>query len=190
MMSNTVTIIGLCGKKFAGKDTAAEQFARHGFYRLAFASPVKEIARVLFNFNDEQLYGDKKEEIDAVWKITPRHAMQIIGTEIFREKAELIVPEIGDRLWISILLNKIQSLVDAGYTKFVISDVRFENEAEALHSMKAKIVRVNRPETDSGNSFSSHASETVNVHADLVIENDDKIEKLFAEVDKIIKNLS
>ena len=55
-------ILGICGKKRSGKDTAGEYLIqKYGYVRYAFGDPVKDVCRVMFKFTEEQLYGDKKE---------------------------------------------------------------------------------------------------------------------------------
>lgn len=51
-------IIGLCGLAGSGKDTAADSLVQQGrFIKIAFADPLKRIARDVYDFSDEQLWG-------------------------------------------------------------------------------------------------------------------------------------
>jgi hypothetical protein len=79
-------IIGLIGDNRVGKDTIAEFIKEYdpSFKTLAFADPVKDLARTLFNFNQDQLYGNQKEIIDPRWNITPREVMTKLGTELMQ----------------------------------------------------------------------------------------------------------
>ena len=87
-------IIGFLGNKGSGKDTAGNYLVKHHNYkRYAFADPIKEIARHLFNLDDTQLYGDKKDMIDERWNLTPRTIFQRLGTEF------------GHSLFITFFLN-------------------------------------------------------------------------------------
>ena len=70
-----MVLIGIVGKKYSGKDTAADYLvANHNFTKMAFADPVKKVAKELFNFNDEQLYGNLKEATDERWGISPQRS--------------------------------------------------------------------------------------------------------------------
>lgn len=96
--------IGICGRKFNGKDTLAEYLVKnHGYEQMAFAKPIKDISKILFGFNDEQLYGSKKEEIDERWNTTPRQMMQYIGTDMFRKD-----PGFGEHFWVKCLYEQIK----------------------------------------------------------------------------------
>lgn len=60
-------IIGICGRAGSGKDTAADFLVKeHGFVKVALADPLKRIAREVFDFTDEQLWGpsEKRNEED------------------------------------------------------------------------------------------------------------------------------
>lgn len=51
-------IIGLVGLAGSGKDTVADMLQRfHGFRKVAFADPLKRIARDVYAFSDDQLWG-------------------------------------------------------------------------------------------------------------------------------------
>jgi len=92
-------IIGLLGKNRVGKDTFAEYLIQnYGFVRYAFADPIKEIARILFNFTQEQLYGNQKEEIDNRWDISPRQFFQKFGTEIMQFDIYKHLPKLQNKV--------------------------------------------------------------------------------------------
>ena len=177
-------IVGFTGRKFHGKDTAAKKLINdEGYIHLSFAEPIKQISKILFSFDDEQLYGNKREVIDERWKITPREAMQYLGTEIFREKIQELIPDIGVNFWVRSVQNKISKLkVENPDVKIVITDVRFQNELDMIREFGGKVIRVKR-NIDNGIN-QTHASEiyidTMNV--DYEIENNGTIEELHDKV--------
>ena len=58
-------IIGIIGKKGYGKDTLGDYLVEnYNFIKYNFADPVKDISKIIFNLNYEQLYGSEKEVID------------------------------------------------------------------------------------------------------------------------------
>lgn len=74
-----MTVIGFAGVRGSGKDTAAsliedllEPHNDHPLgpehpltaYRLSFARPLKEFVQLVFDMDDEQVWGSKKEDID------------------------------------------------------------------------------------------------------------------------------
>ena len=54
-------VIGVCGRKRAGKDEVAKALEVLGFRRAAFADPLKRMVYRTFNVKYNQLYGDDKE---------------------------------------------------------------------------------------------------------------------------------
>lgn len=148
-------IIGIGYKKGVGKDTVANRLVdKHGFTRMSFADPLKEACRVIFHFTEAQLYGDKKEVVDPRWGKTPRQILQMMGTDAVRNI-------IDKDVWIKSLKIKIENLVRANPGKqlrIAVPDVRFPNEADAIHSMEGgEVWKVDRVLPT--NEFSYHASE-------------------------------
>ncbi len=133
-------IIGLTGKSGAGKDEVAKRLVlKHGFSRLAFADPLKIAARHIFGLSDAQLWGAEKDKIDPYWGMTPGQLMQRLGTECLRN-GFAPVPGIGEDVWIKALFRKVEPGRD-----YVITDVRFPNEADEIKRWGGKIYRVIRP---------------------------------------------
>ena len=179
-------LIGLLGRKGAGKDTVADYICNtYGFQKMALADPLKEACRILFNFNDEQLYGNQKEVIDPNWNITPRHVLQFIGTEVFRDKINEIIPEIGDNFWVHSLLTRYYQR----QLNTIISDVRFSNEIEEIKKAGGIIIKIVRPSNNNiKDAHSSHVSEIEidNLSGDYEIINCGTIEELFQKMNDIL----
>ena len=156
-------IIGLAGKKGSGKDTIAEYLcAQYGFINYGFGDPIKEIGRIMFDFTDEQLYGNKKEIIDSKWGITPRDFFQKFGTEYGQFIMPEHFPSVFDditprqfwvkRFWIWYSKEKKRN----PELKVVISDVRFVHEFNFIKEKGGYILKVVRDLENVDN----HLSET------------------------------
>jgi len=131
-------IVAFCGKKRSGKDTAAEAIESLGYRPIAFADPIKETCRAVFQFDDDQIDGSKKSERDEFWKFSPRWAMQMVGTDLFRDG-------IDEDVWVKSLLRRIDG---SNHDKFAVTDVRFPNEVRHLMKAGARMVYIERPETE------------------------------------------
>lgn len=142
-------IVGLTGRKGCGKSSVAKIFRdRLGYEILSFASPIKDMLRVL-GLGDAELFDPVIKEIplDEYGK-SPRELMQILGTEFGREL-------ICQNIWVTALEKRIDRNLN-----YVIDDVRFPNEAAMIHANGGKVVRVVRPDSDDQAALDAHVSET------------------------------
>lgn len=150
-------VIGIVGFKGSGKDSLARQFIEIGYKKYAFADSLKDVLSSTFGWERSLLEGDTlesrkwREEPDIWWeeklnwsdqlsfksvfpRFTPRVAMQLVGTDVFRKY-------FNDNLWILSLENKIRNK-----TNIVISDCRFPNEIKMIRDNGGIIIRVIRGE--------------------------------------------
>lgn len=139
-------IIGITGHARHGKDTVADficDLTAPEFYKCAFADTMKVVAGIIFGWDFDDLYTDKKDAVDPKWGISPRHALQSLGTEWGQYKLseyDSFKEKTGRLLWTRSLLNTIGDNENA-----VIADVRFPHEAEAIKRRGGKIVMIRRP---------------------------------------------
>ena len=176
-------IIGLVRQKGAGKDTVADYLVReHGFTKLAFADPVKKVCEAMFALDSIYFHCPLlKEQVIPAWGMSPREMMQKVGTDIVRT-------QMGDRFWIKHMQVRIDSLPPD--TKIVISDVRFVNEAEFIHSLPdSHLVRVQLQSRV--RDVDNHISETEqsNIMTNHVIHNDmceGGLIKLYRQCDSLV----
>jgi hypothetical protein len=141
-------LVGIAGPARAGKGEAANALIyAKGFVEFSFAAPMRQFVIDLLG-----LKGGLRE-LDSIKDIphpllkgkTPRFAMQTLGTEWGRKT-------ISDSLWVDVCIQKALRTQHA-----VISDVRFNNEAEAILENGGFIIQVIRPGIQIAES--SHASE-------------------------------
>jgi len=193
-MNSNKQIIGITGRKFNGKDTIANHLRdRYDYQQIAFAEPLKESCRVLFGFNDEQLYGSLKETSDPNWyNLTPRQVLQYMGTDIMRNQMTNLSKEFEDKFWIKCVENKIKKILSENPNVcIVISDVRFPNEVEMIKKLGGTVIRVKRPNIENNNTFSAHASENMidELPVDYELINDTTREELYYKTEDIIYSL-
>lgn len=169
-------IIALTGKARSGKDTVAEHLhIVHGFHHYWFSKPMKDACRHIFGWDDRHLYGELKETVDSHYGVSPRVALQTLGTEWGRDI-------INTDMWI---LRAKAEIVK--HDNIVISDCRFDNEAEAIKEMGGYVVRVAR---DDAQQVAAHASESgvANGLVDFTIDNNGSLTDLYRLVDYVLIN--
>lgn len=188
------TVIGITGRKYNGKDTVADYLvSRYGYTKLSFAQPIKEMSKIIFGFTEQQVNGNLKEDVDERWHISPRQAMQFIGTELFRDHIGKLLPHIGNNIWVYCATQKIKTQLSIDpNAKFVIADVRFPNELESLRGIfdvdgQFKSIRVSRP-TIACDETSLHESEKLidTLVVDHELLNDSGKQELYDKVDQLI----
>ena len=138
-------IIGLAGGKGCGKSTVAKIINKlHGYEVISFATPIKEMLRVL-GLGDAELHDPTIKEIplDEYGK-SPREMMQLLGTEFGRNM-------IDGRIWITALRKQLNP-----QTNYVIDDVRFDNEARFIRERGA-VIHVERERDIDGDTHISEA---------------------------------
>lgn len=171
-------IIGLTGKKRSGKDTASNYLVAKGFIKIELARPLKiwlsQINPVLpfptMSFSNVMSlvyyvmvfikhrriprYNDITKYIseDIVKDAFPyiRYLLQYTGTEL--------VVNNDKYFWVNIVINEIKKYQD--YTNFVISDIRFNHEVEALQREFNKLFIIEVTRNISSDINSNHISES------------------------------
>ena len=180
-------IIGLCGSQGSGKDTVANILVSdYGFIKLTFASTLKDIVAILFSWPRDLLEGLTEESriwretVDDFWSeklsipnFTPRKALQIIGTDLFRI-------HFNNDIWTNILGKKISIVLKNNPNmNIVISDCRFTNEFSLIKQFPySHIITIIREKKSINNLIHSSETEWVNYNFDAFLQNDNSIDEL------------
>jgi hypothetical protein len=167
-------IIGITGRAGSGKSTVGDILVKeHGFVCVNLADPLKRICRDVFGFTYEQLWGPSSarntpdERYPYPWFLTPRHALQQLGTEWGRRCYENVWIDYALRVAHEILEEGREyyptrgttvELADTRASGVVIADVRFPNEAAAIRAKGGVLWRTHFGEGLSGGA-GHHASE-------------------------------
>ena len=74
------------------------------------------------------------------------------------------------------------------YLRVVISDIRFQHEADKIKDLGGILIRVSRDTQE--NSYSKHTSELENqeILCDYIIDNNSNINQLYSSIDSLLKN--
>lgn len=178
-------LFGILGRKSSGKDTTADYMCtKYDFNKLVLAQPLKDACKILFNFSDDQLYGNSKELIDPMWGTSPRIVFQYLGTDVFRRDIHKIIPDINDNFWVNLMASRYLEMKKTNGS-VVVSDLRFQNEIDKIHELGGIVIKIIRP---SLSNVDVHESEK-NIDlfdADYVITNDTTIDDLYRKIDTIM----
>jgi hypothetical protein len=155
-MPQPYRLIGLTGYAQSGKDTAAKILIENGYTRVAFADALRNM---LYALNPIVIPGTSGMRVDRLqylvdkrgWEVAKRQPevrqlLQRLGTEAGRKV-------LGENIWIETALR--------GYTSHsapvVITDVRFDNEAQAVVNAGGHVIKIERPGYARVNSHVSDA---------------------------------
>ena len=176
-------LIGLTGRARVGKDTAAEHLRfQHWFLPMAFADPIRDGLCVMFGLTPDRFREISKELTIDHLGLSPRQLMQRLGTEFGRH-------QVGETVWLDEAARRLARLADnhnrfAQDTPFrvVITDVRFDNEAQWVRDRGGRVIRICR---EGAPQVTGHVSEA-GVRDDLVdcvVSNDGSYEEFYARLD-------
>lgn len=176
-------IIGISGKMNAGKNTVGNLIAEihHSkpVYLVSFAGLLKQICALMLDvpletMEDRSFKNTKLAE--CFGNKTVRELMQFIGNS-FRHG-------LSDNIWIDYLLNKIH---DDNNTIYVITDVRFKNEYNAILKRGGEVIRVVRPDTDS--DMDESEVDLDDVKFSYVVRNNCDMKTLKVKVRKVVRTI-
>jgi hypothetical protein len=171
-------LIGIVGRKGAGKDTAAEALVSQGYRVAKFAGALKAMVTGYLKYIG--LEDDAIKAIIEDYRVkeipspyfngkSPRHVMQTLGTEWGRDL-------IDTNIWVDSCIRNCKMFNQPS----IITDVRFPNEVQAVRDAGGVVIRISRgiPNTD------SHASEAFidSLPVDYEINNNGTINELHSKL--------
>ena len=188
-------IIGISGKAGSGKDTAAkmlevlyanpnisyEDFANRKYKNFAdiqimhFADILKETVQALFGIGEWETGTQEGKKVTISW-------IDKTVRELLQEVGQGLRDAVDPNLWIKALFANTED-----WSNYIIADVRYPNELEAIKERDGVLIRIDRKGAGAGN----HSSETALDNYkewDVHIENNGSIEDLFEAMKIFIKN--
>ena len=166
-------IVGLIGYAQSGKDTVANVLIdKYGFERKAFADKIRDIVYdmnpIVATVSNEALNLQYVVDRDG-WDVakqtsTVRRYLQNVGVAARKH--------LGTNVWVTAVMQELDP-----EKRYVISDVRFQNEANMITAMGGELWRVERPGVGPVNDHVSEL-ELANFSADRTLLNSGTLEEL------------
>lgn len=176
-------VIGITGKKRHGKNTVADIIGKlpgYSLYEYSFAGALKDEAARLLGVSREEMEKEK-----AVF----RHFLQWYGTDFIRDFCG------KQGYWIEKVeasINRdarvLSKLPQRSTPVFVITDVRFNNEALLVKRFRGHIIQVVNPRIENTDTHSSEKG-IDEILIDCTITNDGTISELKQKVETLMKDL-
>lgn len=147
-----MTLVGLTGFARCGKDSIGETMEfRYKYRRYALADPIRKAASEIFGMPLNVFGGTNpnREQVDEFWGYSPRQMLQMLGTEAIRNV-------FGQDVWVKRAamewktMRAMRSLEDNNmevpyWNGMVVTDIRFDNEAQWVVGEGGTVVEVKRP---------------------------------------------
>ena len=197
-------LIGISGKISSGKDLAGKilnDLSGDIFENKKFADKLKDMVCLFIGCTREQLEDRefKEKELGEEWRqyfnddydlvcekestfsslLTPRKLLQLLGTEAGRQV-------IHNNIWVNALFADYDT--SSNYdSNWIITDVRFPNECQAIKDRGGIVIKINRD----SDVVDNHSSETALDNYDgfdFVVDNNGSIDDLTNNLIKIINN--
>jgi hypothetical protein len=143
-------VAAVCGQLNSGKGVVSDILVKeHGYVSMGFADPLKRILQQMFYIPDDVLWGPSPKRSGKV-----RDMLQELGTDFGRKYD----PDV----WVNLTVKRLEHWKSYGEDLYgllpyvgwedvknvVMSDLRFPNEAEALHDhfgYNTRLFKVVRP---------------------------------------------
>lgn len=167
------------------------------FENKKFAGKLKLIGSILSgvpveNFEDQEF---KKLPMSLDWEMTYREFLQKLGTEAMRDglhKNVWVNALFADYKWYTKEWDELGNETLGAYPNWLVTDMRFPNELDAVILREGITIRVNRPVhalSEENNAVQLHPSETAldNSEFHYIIDNDGSFEDLMKKVEEILK---
>lgn len=169
----SLPLIGIAGPAGSGKNTVADIIAdQHDCVQYSFAAPLKQMLQLGLGLTRHDTDGYRKEQVHPVYGKSTRQMMQTLGTEWGRN---MVHPDI----WVMATADYCTALHKENQRlAIVLTDVRFNNEADWVRNQGGIIIHLSRP---SAAPVAEHASEKpVNYieDVDFIIHNDGDLDDL------------
>lgn len=177
------TVIGIMGRKRAGKNEFAEAVAgassrADDVHVFAFADAIRDIMYAV-----NPIIGYEDGEFVRYATVIDEHGYEAAKEyPEFRQFAQRLGTEggrlvFGDNVWVDLVMGKIEEVSENSLV--LIPDVRFPNEYDAIKDAGGYVVRVDRPSLDE-DEHDAHASENawLDLEPDTVVRNDGPLSDL------------
>lgn len=183
-------LIGIAGKAGSGKDVAADFLrTRYNFDQYKMSGQIKAGLAAMFDLDPSAVEGSKERTL--VGDVTIRQALQTLGTDWGRNL-------LHSGIWIEGLarrwdeLNAFNHVTYGELPGLVISDIRFDNEADWITNNGGVVIRIDRPRCMNSRSVPDHASEQGIDEAciDTVVDNDCEIIDFLQRFVSALENLA
>ena len=188
-------LIGIVGLERTGKDTVANYLVKnHNFLKYNLAHPIKQIGKIMFNWDINEMETNKKDEIDINTGIVPRDFYKWFGTQICQFEIYKKFPELKEKIperhmWSHIMKNYVLEKRNKNKNaNIIIPDIRFLHEVSVIKELGGKLIYLDRIQNPNFDNYDlKEIMKKENNYIDYTLENRETIELLYKSIEHLIK---
>ena len=171
-----IKIVGLIGVIGSGKSFRQIEYRDNNYLPINFADSVKDFLWNVLEWNPDSLKEER--EFKDNYSITIMDSLKVKdslihslpGRNLLVNFAQNMKSLVNKNVWVDDTLLKLKRNINAGLDKFVVGDVRFYNEIEALNSLKVYREKEFNDKVELSFIFCNYKSPSYNVKRDEVSE--------------------
>lgn len=177
-------LIGITGKAGSGKDSLGAVFRELAdFSTYALASPIKAALAAMLRVPVTKI--EDREFKNAVYPPlgkTPRQMLQTLGTEWGRQL-------VCEDIWLNLMRKRWAEVQHEIPPYLCVTDIRFDNEANAIKKEGGTLIRIIRGDQIEGDSHKSEAGVDLSF-VDWTVYNDGSLSDLKTHAGRILQCIS
>jgi dephospho-CoA kinase len=161
-----------CGKNYIAEKIFLPKLKSKPTLVMAFADHFKITAICFQNLTYDKVFGEKDNHT--------RKILQELGTELGRDKY-------GDDIWLKVMTNWMRVYNERGIERFIITDVRFENEVNFIKDLNGKIIKIDAPNRNMDRLMKESKGDIIKIN-ELAKHRSEIYIKEFKDYDYIVDN--
>lgn len=190
-------LIGIVGLERTGKDTVANYLVKnHNFLKYNLAHPIKQIGKIMFNWDINEMETNKKDEVDINTGIVPRDFYKWFGTQICQFEIYKKFPELKEKIperhmWSHIMKNYVLDKRNKNKNaNIIIPDIRFLHEVSVVKELGGKLIYLDRIQNPNFDNYDlQEIMKKDNNFIDYTLDNTLNIESLYETIEIFIDYL-
>jgi hypothetical protein len=191
VVENKIDLIGIAGTQRVGKNVIAE-FIKPELNRevVGIADLLKSVTILAFSLPEHVREGTKDDPMPELDFIAARKLFQVIGS-FFRYEAFARIGISSDlTFWLWGLDRVLLKKQKAGQKRFLITDVRHDDECDYIRQCGGLILQVLRPNNPLRDQSGHTSEQGITVKPDYLIINDGSLEELKQKAQTFLQTFS
>lgn len=189
--------IAICGKAKSGKNTVAKMIRKElskyehiSYDYIAFADPVKSIARIMFPKLPEKYLTGSSEHRSSIIPGAFKNGMPLTVRQLLIDIGTGLGREYNSDIWLEVFDAKLSHLESKRKNTIILTDCRFINEHIHIKTKGFFSIKILRESSSNINHISETEQDGIpESEFDYIINNNKSLKDLESEVSFLVKKL-